>query len=214
MAAISALLAVALFAWLLIGDEGDGGTDEVTSTDDSIEVAPTEAEATAAEQTTTSEGQSENDYPFYMDVTDASGRIHLKVPTEWNDTDGRIGNNDQPFLGAAPILYGTDGMIGSFVGSGVTVSIEDKTSIDLDAVLDRITEANCKSTDRRDLEVPYEGRFEFLTNCLDTDTRLVHYVFTPAFTTVMAIMRIQIVSERDLIAAATISNSLIIGSTS
>ena len=220
VAAISALLAVALIAWLLIGDEGDGlretetgGTAEVTNTDDSIEVAPTETEATEAEQATTSEGQSENDYPFYMDVTDASGSIHLKVPTEWNDTDGHLGTNDQPFLGAAPILYGAVGMIGSFDSPGVTVSIE-LANADLDAVLDDITEADCRSTDRRDLEVPYEGRFELLTNCLDTDTRLVHYVFTPPFTTVMAIMRIQIVSERDLIAAATISDSLIIGSTS
>ncbi len=59
---------------------------------------------------------------------------------------------------------------------------------------------------------PFRGKFEVLT-CTGTGTRLGNYVFVPGSTNLMALMRIPLVSPRDVLAADTISKSLIIDTT-
>lgn len=203
---LAALLLVALVAWLATRSGTDDEPDpEATATETAADAGTSGDD----EETTTSIGQGENDYPFYRRISDQSGSISIDVPTEWTDIERRTGRNDLPFLAAAETLEG--GFFGTFDEPGVAVSIIDPANDgDFDALLDKATNERCVSLGRSDLEIPYRGRVEWFAECDGTDTQIFHAVVSDGFQNLTALLTIQVLSERDVVAAATINSSLIL----
>lgn len=213
---VAAVVVIGLMVWLIASGSDDDGT--VTSTSDTAGTSddPTSNED-QVELGTTIRSEVDGDYPIYMSITDTSGRIKLNVPAEWSDIQPGPDEDNRPFLGAAPVFWSTDevdGMVGSYDVPGVTVSILGDQDGTTGKALDELAadESLCSPTRRDPVTTPIKGEVEVLT-CTGTETKLIHYVFIPDFTNLMALMRIQVVSPQDVFAAETISQSLTIDST-
>ncbi|MDH3684056.1 MAG: protein kinase [Acidimicrobiia bacterium] len=205
--AIAVVIAVLLVV-VVSGDDPETATEDTTTT--------TEAEAATTTEVTFA-GSGADDYPTYRTLSDETGSITIDVPTEWDDTLTALGTDGLPQLAAAPQL--TDGYIGTYTTAGMQVAVvaipepaEGATppsrSEAFELVLGRFSDPACTAEPREDVRTPYIGRAERLTNCDGIGTTLIHVVFIDGTSNLVALLRIQILTDRDLVAADTIRSSL------
>ena len=224
--------AVAVVAVLAIGGAvlALGGDDDTAATTSQVDGATGNGEAEDPEtddgdpdddpdddgDDTTGEtvpGQSSADYPFYETITDSTGSITVNVPTEWDDRLTGIGLDELPQITAAPIIDG--GFVGTYDEPGVQITVAalaDDLEIDLDTALDQtldgFAEPDCTTDNRRDINFPFPGRVERFSDCGGGDTRIVHIAYIDDPEGLVAVLRIQVVDERDDVAVDTIRSSL------
>ena len=153
------------------------------------------------------------DYVDYDTIADDTGSITIEVPAVWDDRDTRIGSNDLPQLAAAPLLEG--GFLGTSDVPGVQATVgrlraASITDLDtaLDMVLDGYEEPGCTSVSRTNISFPLPGRVERFADCDGGDTRLVHIAYFDEEKELTAVVRIQIVENRDDRAVETMLSSL------
>ncbi len=205
---VAAAVIVAVLAGLALvlgGGGDDGGDTEVIGDADPSGATTDTGGIDGADGATGGDGGAGYSYEEISDIT---GSIVLQVPTAWADRDDRIGSTGErsvPTLAAAPQLE--DGYYGTYNVPGVQVAVTRTTeATDFDAVLERWVDPNCISQGRDALSSPYVGRIERFTDCGGGDTALVHAVYVTG--NVVAVIRVQIVSEDDRTAADVIRNSL------
>ena len=171
---------------------------------------------------TTVPGQSSADYPFYETITDSTGSITVNVPTEWTDRRTGLGTDNLPQIAAAPIIEGgfvgnaiSGGFIGTFDKPGIQITvaaIPDDVEIDvdsaLDVTLDGFDQPDCTVGTRSDIAFPLPGRIERFSDCGGGDTRIVHIAYIDDPEGLVAVLRIQVVDDRDDVAVDTIRSSL------
>ncbi len=186
------------------GDEPSDDTDTtIASTDNSTDNG-TDTTAAGSDATT-----QLGNYTNFQTVQDVTQSITLDVPAEWTDRLTARGTDGLPSLTAGIDLENT--YFGSYEGPGVQVAVakgSSRETEDLDAVLNQFTDPNCTSLGRSDVTTPYIGRVERFADCDGTDTRLTHFVFVDTFYDLTAVLRVQVVSERDAAATTIMSNSL------
>jgi serine/threonine protein kinase len=194
-----------------------GGTDTgIAGSDVSEEGAETNPLLVRVDPlpTTTTPGSGDGDYAAYRSITDRTGRIRVDVPVDWSDIDLGPSRGNDPWVGAAPRLWpdGDEaGMLDGFEVPGVTVTIEPFEASTIGAVLEQLAadEPQCTPGTISAVSGSLNGEVQTLTNCGGGVTALLHYVFLPPFSTRwIVVMRIQVVSEQDVLAAETIADSL------
>ena len=222
---VAAVLVIAAVVLAVTGNgDDDTATDDTTVVDDGTDSAAADGETTptttqdlstrtTAEPfpSTTGPGTGGNDYETYISARDDTGTITVKVPLEWSDITTSLGRDGQPLLVAAPTIEGEGGFYDGFGTPGVSITVEPGASDDLDAVLDEYNETACTRQSRGAYPRP-ESMTEGFTSCDGTDTDLIHIVFNDRLQDLTVIVRVQIVtSPQDLAAANTIVDSLKLG---
>jgi serine/threonine protein kinase len=203
-ASAAGVVLAGLALWLILTQDGGGGTGTTTPTD----AADAQTTGSVLDQTTGPSDQSAVPAPDgYVRITDSTGSITLAVPEAWTDVEFGPGSNGLPYLGASTDFQG--GFVGDFTDPGVSVTILEGAP-DPDTVLDQRADPSCTpQPNRTDFGVPYTGRLEVLIDCGDTDAVLSHSVFVDEEQGLTAFMVIQMFDTGDLgTVGGTISNSL------
>ena len=219
LAGIAAIVAIGAVAVVT----NRGGDDIADGGDDNLPAYSDTTTGEASTDPTTGDGSDEangGDLPAYNEspydeaafetITDDTGSISIDVPSEWTDRNTQLGTDGNPSLVAGLDLEGT--YFDSYEGPGVQVAVASGSSretADLDTVLELYVDPSCISEGRSDVSnPPFTGRLERFSGCGGTDTSLAHYVFVDTFLNLTAVLRVQIVSERDAAATTIISDSL------
>jgi len=220
--AIVAVVAIAIVAMALSNNDNGGDIDASAETDPSAGSTPSETPSsgpaspntTFAEQTTTSLSDANDDYPVYVNINDPTGQIRLHVPEGWGDVD-YADSDGYLSLRAAPQLNKDNigpGFIDSHAVPGVTVTVRRlDDGYDPVDTLNKLAqdESDCTPGEPKEISTPIEGWAAALVDCGAAQSGLAHYVFIPEFSnSVFAVMRIQIVTNQDHVAASTIANSM------
>jgi hypothetical protein len=212
---VVALLALGGVLLVLLSDDDDDDASPATTAEVSVEPTDDGTDSDSGdddgpeETVETVPGQNADDYPWYETITDDTESITVAVPTEWTDRRTELGTNDLPQVSAATVLL--DGFVGTFDEPGMAVAVAAITAEserELDFVLDQYEEPDCTSAGRMNISFPLTGRVERFTDCGASDTKIMHLVFTDEEQGLTAIMRVQIVSDRDDVAVDTIRSSL------
>lgn len=214
LALVAGIVSGLIGIFALGGDDGDDGTgtvagadddsDDDSTDDDADDGADTDDEGYEAEDTS-----DDGDYATYESLSDDTGTITLDVPSAWADRRTGLGTDGTPQLSAGSLLEG--GLFDNFSAPGVqlaTAKISDVDAVDLDLVLDGYNESGCTSVDRTDVTIPYIGLAERFSDCEGTTTQLIHVVFLDRTNGLLAVMRVQMIDERDQNAADVMRRSL------
>ncbi len=213
--AVIAVVALAAIGGAFLAFGGDDDGEAGTGTTATVDGTATSTEAGGTDTTDDGGADDGGDYVDFDTIADDTGSITIDVPTVWDDRDTRIGSNDLPQLAAAPLLE--DGFLGTSEVPGVQATVgrlraASITDLDtaLDFVLDGYEEPGCTSVSRTNISFPLPGRVERFADCDGGDTRLVHIAYFDEEKELTAVVRIQIVANRDDRAVETMLSSLLL----
>jgi serine protease Do len=154
-------------------------------------------------------------YEEYTVVSDESGQLSMEVPVEWSDVNGAQWTvDDQPVgtaLSAAPSLddfYGTWTTPGVFFGASRTLL----DSFDEAGLLDDTSfEGTCEYDGRYEYaDALYTGLYDVWLNCDGTGTTFLVLTAVPEDRSFLALVQVQVVSDKDLDALDRILASFIV----
>lgn len=148
-------------------------------------------------------------YDSYVEVSDDSGLLTLKVPAAWDQVNGSSTEDGDPALSASHDL---DGYNEFFDVAGVMFVVSKSFATQTDAqVLDSFTAEDCVSQGRNPYEDSlYRGTFEFFTGCGGSEAARAIVVARPPSNQYAAVVDMQIVTDADLKALDEIINSFVV----
>jgi serine protease Do len=160
-------------------------------------------------------GSDADVYEEYTVISDESGQLSMEVPVEWSDVNGAQWTVDEQPVGtalsAAPSLddfYGTWTTPGVFFGASRTLL----DSYDEAGLLDDTSfEGTCEYDGRYDYQdALYTGLYDLWLNCDGTGTSFLVLTVVPEDRSFLALVQVQVVSDKDLDALDRILSSFIV----
>lgn len=169
------------------------------------------------EEVTEETGETPNaeTYEEYTVISDESGQLSMEVPVEWADVNGAQWTvEEQPVgiaLSAAPSIddfYGTWTTPGVFFGASRTLL----NSYDEAGLLDDTSfEGTCEFDGRYEYQdALYTGLYDLWLNCDGTGTTFLVLTVVPEDRSFLALVQVQVVSDKDLDALDHILSSFIV----
>ncbi|MBC8160209.1 MAG: trypsin-like peptidase domain-containing protein [Roseiflexaceae bacterium] len=153
-----------------------------------------------------------SDYSEYQTITHDTGAISVDVPVEWTvvSTDGTWSFNEEEIgveLGAAVSNEGFQDWTQPGVYIAVSRSLGETTTPD--QLLDNYQFTDtCTSNAREDYDDNvYTGRYDYWSACDGKTTELYVVAFTPADTSFLGVLQVQVVGEADQVALERIIKS-------
>lgn len=186
------------------GDDTAGGEVGATGADGVDDAAVDDSEALDGDTEATADGYSQ-----YVELRDTTGTIQINVPVEWQDKIPAVGGTPERPVASLVAGPDLDGYFNRYDEPGVSVAVATGgIGADYNDALDVYVDPSCTPSPEGRVEIssPYVGRTETFTDCGGTGTSLMHSVFTTG--DLIAVVRIQMVSDADRAAAETIQSSL------
>lgn len=148
-------------------------------------------------------------YDSYVEISDDTGLLTMKVPAAWNQVNGSSTEDGDPAVSASHDL---DGFNEYFDVAGVIFVVSKSFATQSDAqVLDAFKAEDCVSQGRKPYEDSlYRGTFEFFTGCGGSEAGRAIVVARPSSNQYAAVVDMQIVSDADLQALDEIINSFVV----
>ena len=179
-------------------------TDEIF--EGQINGSPLVATFSFSEDLDVDEDPNADVYDEYVEVTDDSGNILVRVPTEWDDVLGSAWVNDagDPIGDAVTASPDRDGFLNTWETPGVFIGASSQLGATTEELLDGLDFAagSCDFAGRFDYDDGlYVGLYDHWENCGGTDTTLLLVAAEPADGSFIVRVDIQIVDERDWDAA-------------
>jgi len=171
-------------------DEGDEREDAIGDFGDEVE---DELEVPSMEE--------DEGYSSYVEVTDDSGQLRVRVPAEWSDVDGRPGFFGPNIIASTSV----DEWLASYDVPGIYFEATDvQTGQSNGEILTAISTQlgqveDCTSLGRTPYEDPaYVGVYETFDDCFGTGTDFVWLAFSPPDNLFHGVVGVQIFSEADV----------------
>ncbi|MEE8485094.1 MAG: trypsin-like peptidase domain-containing protein [Acidimicrobiia bacterium] len=150
-------------------------------------------------------------YSSYVSISDDTGAIVTKVPSEWSDVDGASYTDDAGNLifdvSAAPDL---GGFLGSWDVPGVSVTASSDLAVHetKESILDILQSGYLESCEYGGREAyndtVFVGFYDLYLNCGGVETTVVVVVAVPADGSYLVVVQFQAVTDRDLDALDTL----------